>query len=99
MVAPRSGYVVGIDANKLGWVIIELGGGRKVMTDRIHHEVGIEMLVRLGDKIDQGQPAMRVFADPADASRIRPLLDSVIQIADNAIAESILIAGRLVDVE
>ncbi|MGB6045398.1 MAG: thymidine phosphorylase [Pirellulales bacterium] len=97
--APRSGYVAGIDANKLGWVIIELGGGRKVMTDRIHHEVGIEMLVRLGDKIDQGQPAMRVFADPADASRIRPLLDSVIQIADNAIAESILIAGRLVDVE
>jgi len=32
-------------------VIIELGGGRKKLGDKLDLSVGIEMLVRLGDRV------------------------------------------------
>ena len=51
-----------IDTEQLGLAIIELGGGRKVMTDKIDHAVGLEMLVRIGDRVEAGQPVVGVFA-------------------------------------
>ena len=45
----------------LGVAIIELGGGRKVLTDAIDHSVGLEMLAKIGDRVEQGQPLVRVF--------------------------------------
>ncbi len=63
--APKSGFVSSIDTTALGLAVIQLGGGRKVMTDTIDHGVGLEMRVRVGDPIEQGQPLMRVLARPA----------------------------------
>ncbi len=58
----HDGYVTAIDVEKLGLAIIEMGGGRKRLDDAIDHSVGLEMLVRLGDSVQQGQPLLNVFA-------------------------------------
>lgn len=94
-VAARSGYLAAIDAEKLGQAIIELGGGRKVKTDRIDHSVGLEMLVRLGDTVEAGQPLCRVFARTETATRIRPLLESVFTLADEPPLPLPLIAAKV----
>lgn len=62
--ADRAGYVSAIDTEALGWAVIELGGGRKVLTDKVDPSVGLEMLVRLGDKVKPGDPLVRMFARP-----------------------------------
>jgi pyrimidine-nucleoside phosphorylase len=62
--AERTGYVSAIDAEALGWGVIELGGGRKVLTDKVDPAVGLEMLVRLGDAVGKGDPVVRLFARP-----------------------------------
>ena len=61
--APESGYIHAIDSAKLGNAVIQLGGGRRVVTDKIDHSVGFELLVKVGKQIEAGQPLMRVFAD------------------------------------
>jgi pyrimidine-nucleoside phosphorylase len=80
--APNAGYVSAIDAEGLGRAIIALRGGRKQLGDRLDHSTGVEMLVRLGDKVAAGQPLVRVFAKPQAAEGVRGMLLEAISLAD-----------------
>lgn len=61
------GYLSRVNAERLGLAIIEMGGGRKKMGDPIDHSTGIEFLVRIGDRIENGQPIAHVFCDSSAA--------------------------------
>jgi pyrimidine-nucleoside phosphorylase len=63
--AGRAGFVLSIHTEQLGHAIIELGGGRKVMSDTLDHAAGLEMCVRIGDRVEIGQSLVRLFG-PAD---------------------------------
>ena len=68
-----AGAVAAIDTEALGLAIITMGGGRRTMGEQIDHSVGLEMLVRLGDHVDAGQPLVRIFSRNPEsvASQIR----------------------------
>ena len=63
VVANEAGQVTRIHNDRLGLAVIEMGGGRKKLGDRLDHSVGIECLARLGDSIEKGTPIARVFCD------------------------------------
>ncbi|MEM1305106.1 MAG: thymidine phosphorylase, partial [Planctomycetota bacterium] len=84
VVAERSGVVAQIDTEKLGWAVIELGGGRKRLGDALDHGVGIEMLVRLGDTVETGQPVARVYSRPATSDAATRLVTDAIRIGDTS---------------
>ncbi len=67
----KAGYVTAMNVEQLGMSIIELGGGRKKLGDKLDHSTGLEMLVRLGDKVDRGQPLVP-HVRPARQSARRP---------------------------
>ena len=91
----RSGIIESIDTETLGWIIIDLGGGRRQLTDSIDHSVGLEMLVRIGDEVASGRPLVRVFAPPAKFDEVAACLRSAITIGDNPTESPLLIAERL----
>jgi pyrimidine-nucleoside phosphorylase len=93
--SPRAGYVTAINTEAIGIVIIELGGGRKKLGDKLDLSVGLEMLVRLGNRVTAGQPLVRVFAKPDAAARIQPDLLAAITIGDRPIVPPPLIAERI----
>jgi thymidine phosphorylase len=82
VIADRAGYVGSIDTEKLGIAIIELGGGRKVMTDSIDHSVGLEMLLRIGDRVEAGQPIVRTFGGESRLDTVRTAISAAIELAD-----------------
>ena len=92
--SPRAGFVTAISTEAIGRVIIELGGGRKKLGDAIDHATGLEMLVRLGDRIDAGEPLVRVFAKSDAAARVVREVAAAITIGDDAIEPPPLIAER-----
>lgn len=95
VVSARSGFVAAVDAEALGHVVIELGGGRKVQGDTIDHSTGLEMLVRIGDEVAAGQPLIRVFA-PADRfDTIRATVAASVTLSDEPTTPPALIAERL----
>ncbi len=57
-----SGYVAAVDSEKLGYAVIALGGGRRRLGEAIDHSVGLEYLVRVGDKVVAVQPWVHFFA-------------------------------------
>ena len=95
IVAPKSGCVSRINAEALGIAVIELGGGRRVMSDRIDHGVGLEMLVRIGDRVELGQPLVKVHASDNLFQAVKPLIRNAIFIRAQSAKPPILISERM----
>jgi pyrimidine-nucleoside phosphorylase len=93
--SPMDGYVTAVDTERLGYVVIHLGGGRKQLQDKLDLSVGFEMLVRIGDKIDNGQPLARVFAKPEAVAGIQRDLIAAISIGDDQGDSPSLIVERI----
>jgi len=93
--AERDGFVQAINTELLGIVIIELGGGRKVMSDPIDHSVGLEMLVKIGDRVAAGQPIVRVFAKRDRVEQVRGLIAAAVTISDQPVPPLPLVVERV----
>jgi pyrimidine-nucleoside phosphorylase len=93
----RAGIVSAIDTQQLGQVIIELGGGRKRLGDKLDHAVGLEMLVRLGDEVEPGQSLALIFAKPDAAAKVRAQVLAAITISDFRVDPPPLIVERIED--
>lgn len=91
----HSGYVSSINTEALGLAIIELGGGRKVMTDQLDHSTGLEMLVRLGDRVERGQPLVKLYAHDSQREHAERLVRRAIQLAEHAEPPPALILQRI----
>ena len=91
------GFIGSIDVEQLGWAIIEMGGGRKHVDQSIDHSVGLEMLVRLGDRVEHGQPLVNLFARAENRDAALAQVRSAIQIAKEPCAPTPLIAERITE--
>ncbi|MDI9635677.1 thymidine phosphorylase [Geitlerinema splendidum] len=61
-------WVESIDAQVVGQVVLNLGGGRKEKGDSIDTRVGVETLVEVGSQVTEGDPLFYVLAAEASAS-------------------------------
>lgn len=59
--SPKSGTVVGINANLVGMIANRLGASRQVVEDEIDHSVGIVLAVETGDEVLQGDLLCTVY--------------------------------------
>ncbi|MCI0509308.1 thymidine phosphorylase [Chromohalobacter marismortui] len=62
VVAPRAGTVNAIDTRALGLGVVELGGGRRNAGDAIDPRVGLSHITPLGERVEAGQPLLRLHA-------------------------------------
>jgi thymidine phosphorylase len=67
--APGTGWIRGVDALACGLALIELGGGRTRKEDRIDHAVGLTIEAGVGDRVERGQPLVRIHAASEEAAR------------------------------
>jgi pyrimidine-nucleoside phosphorylase len=93
--AQHAGYVAAVDTEALGWAVIEMGGGRKVQSDRVDPTVGFEMQVRLGDELKSGDPLVTLFAPPAKRDQVAAMIQRAITIADQPPPPAALIVAEL----
>ncbi len=60
--ADGAGFVSSIRTRQLGLAVIELGGGRRVASDKIDHRVGLAGLLGKGDAVDGKTPLCVIHA-------------------------------------
>jgi pyrimidine-nucleoside phosphorylase len=89
LVADKDGVISAMDTEALGLVIIALGGGRRKMGDPIDHSVGLEMLVRIGDRVSRGTPLVKIFSEQPEA--VIPSLREAIQISETGKAPELIV--------
>ncbi|HUK12481.1 MAG TPA: thymidine phosphorylase [Thermoanaerobaculaceae bacterium] len=54
--APRGGFVEAVAAEELGWIAVALGAGRRWQGDAVDAAAGLEVLARVGDRVEAGAP-------------------------------------------
>jgi pyrimidine-nucleoside phosphorylase len=81
--ADRSGYIVAIDAEKVGIAAMILGAGRERAEEGVDHAVGVEVLARPGDWAREGDAIFQVhFRDGSRLARASEALRSAVIISD-----------------
>lgn len=89
LVSNQEGVISAIDTEALGLAIISLGGGRQKMGDPIDHSTGLEMLVRIGDRVAKGTPLVRIFSKSPD--QVTSAIRNAIQITDTGTAPHLIV--------
>jgi pyrimidine-nucleoside phosphorylase len=63
--APKGGTVLRVEPKRIGYGVIELGGGRMKVEDVVDPGVGFVISARPGDKVKEGEPLASIFARDA----------------------------------
>ena len=62
----KQGWIKEIKTRELGLLLIELGGGRKQVYDKINYHVGYDNVLGVGESIDGSTPVIQVLANSKD---------------------------------
>ena len=96
VLAARDGYVGAITTNQIGYAAKALGAGREKKEDPIDPAAGLIMRVRLGDRVQAGQPLCTLHLGPlsreAEAER---LIQSAVLLQPDPPAPHPLIYGEI----
>lgn len=94
--AERAGWVTGMDPLELGLSAVALGAGRTRADQSVEHDVGIELLVRCGDKVKKGMPVARIYSRTRTAAKdIEPRVRAAFTLADISFPPPPLLLGRI----
>ena len=81
--AKKEGYLNKIDTEKLGYLLLEIGGGRKTTKDKIDPSCGLYINKKLGDKIDLGEPIIEIFGSKKNKiDSVGKIFEDIIFISD-----------------
>jgi pyrimidine-nucleoside phosphorylase len=97
--ATRSGYFVSADCTTTGWAVQRLGAGRERAGEPVEAHAGLEMHVKLGARVEAGQPLATLFAeDEARFAEPEHLLAEALTIGDAPAAAPRLI-GQIISAD
>ena len=83
VLARDSGHVCHVDGYALGLAVVDMGGGRRVESDRIDPSVGLTEVIGLGQRVEKGQPLCTVHArDEASAEATARAVLAAIKIGE-----------------
>ena len=92
--SPRDGYVARFGASDIGSAALALGAGRKRKDDRIDPGSGIEILVKPGDPLREGQPVARLYGE-REAEPAERLVLKALEISDEPVESPPVILDSL----
>lgn len=96
VLADQAGYLTTQDTRAIGNAIINLGGGRKSLTDRLDLSVGFSQILPMGSQVEQGAVLAHVHAADDDAAnRAADAYRAAVSIGEHAPELPPLIAHRL----
>jgi thymidine phosphorylase len=82
--APRGGYVSRFGALGIGRAALTLGAGREKKGDEIDPGAGVEVLVKVGDRIEKGEPSARLYGG-RNLTRAEALVQEALELSDEPV--------------
>ncbi|MBZ4410152.1 thymidine phosphorylase [Myxococcus sp. XM-1-1-1] len=96
VVAPRDGFVTGIDTEGVGLAGVALGAGRQRVDSKIDPAVGFTLLKKTGEAVKKGEPVVRVhYNDEAPVEGVKARLLAAYRFGDAAPAPRPLVRERV----
>ncbi len=87
LLAPRSGYIAGIEAEQMGLASMRLGAGRFKKGEEIDHRTGFILQAKIGDYLQAGSPLVEIHArSESEAASVQDALLACYTWSDASIA-------------
>jgi pyrimidine-nucleoside phosphorylase len=84
IIAQSTGYISKITTDEIGRIVMDWGGGRKKLEDKIDYGVGLYIHAKLGDRINIGDPLITAyFNDENKLPEMRERILKAYEISDN----------------
>ncbi|MCF7824497.1 MAG: thymidine phosphorylase [Candidatus Marinimicrobia bacterium] len=94
--ANQSGYLTHIDTMAMGFAGIQLGAGRRVISDRIDYSSGMYIHKRLGEKVDAGAEVLTLYSNDENALKeVKKQLSTSLSFTDSPAAIPPLIVEKI----
>jgi thymidine phosphorylase len=84
VVAPRGGYVARFGASGIGWAALALGAGRQKKEDEVDPGAGVEVLVKVADRVEEGEPVARLYGG-RNVERAEALVRDALELSDEPV--------------
>ena len=82
--APEGGYVARFGASSVGRAALALGAGREKKGDEVDPGAGVEMLVKVGGRIEKGEPVARLYGE-RNTGRAEALIREALEISEDPV--------------
>jgi thymidine phosphorylase len=82
--APRGGYVASARAFGIGHAALALGAGREEKGVRIDPGAGVEILVKAGDRVEEGEPVARLYGGQ-NVEHAEELVKEALELSDEPV--------------
>ncbi|HKQ90768.1 MAG TPA: thymidine phosphorylase [Blastocatellia bacterium] len=83
--AGRAGFVNGIETDEIGRVVMDWGGGRRRLEDKIDYSVGLRLHAKIGDHVNAGDPlAIAYYNDESKFEEMGARLRAAYRIGGSA---------------
>jgi thymidine phosphorylase len=92
--APCGGYVSRIEALSVGRAALALGAGREKKGDEVDPGAGVEVLVKVGDSIEEGEPVARLYGG-RNVRRAEVLAREALELSDEPVEPAPVILDSL----
>ena len=85
----KQGWIKEIKTRDLGLLLIELGGGRKQVDDKINYHVGYDNVLGVGESVDSSTPVIKVYANSKDDfNKVKNSIINCFIISDQEVKET-----------
>jgi thymidine phosphorylase len=92
--APGGGYVARFHARGIGRAALALGAGRQKKGEEIDPGAGVEILVKAGDRIEEGEPVARLYGG-RNVERAEALVREALEVSDEPVGAAPAILDSL----
>jgi thymidine phosphorylase len=82
--APRVGYVARFGALGIGQAALTLGAGRQKKGDKVDPGAGVEVLAKVGDRVEEGEPVARLYGG-RNVGRAEALVQEALELSDEPV--------------
>jgi len=80
----ETGYIKSINTEKIGWALVEIGCGKKVISDTLDHSGGIKTNYKVGDRIYKGDTVYELFgSNEKKLKNAKKMLKKTFSISEN----------------
>ena len=99
--ASRSGWVTSVDGSALGRAAADLGAGRRRRDEPLDHGAGLDVGVRIGDRVEHGEELATLLLGgrPVDVTEVAARVAAAIAIGDEPVDPPRLILGTVDEVD
>lgn len=95
VLATRDGYIKDFQCDQVGFMCTELGGGRKVKSDKIDFGVGFEFHKKIGSKVKVGEPLLTIYHNQNQQHIVsyiaEQFLKSIIKFSKNKVENPVIV--------